>query len=122
MALVQPLESYNLYGLGNFISDLKIAIDTGNRTYMAYLLSVAIAGGAIGEATTAKLTPLLVPSEVETVQPATIAGPSLAQAAGLGTVTAEQSQAELNRGSGFLGGGWGRGDWWGGERGFRLFA
>lgn len=97
LALVPAAEAAKIYGLGGFVSDLKTAIDAGDREYMGYLLSVAVAGAAISAETAAALAPLLTATETTTTtQPATIAGLSLAQAAGLGTVTATQVQAALN--------------------------
>ena len=97
LALVPAAEAAKIYGLGTFVTDLKVSIDAGDLEYMGYLLSVAVAGGAISAGTAAKLTPLLTATETtETTQPATIVGPSLASAAGLGTVTAAQVQAVLN--------------------------
>jgi hypothetical protein len=95
LALVPAAEAAKIYALGGFVADLKIAIDAGDREYMAYLLSVAVAGAAISPETAGKLTPLLT-ATVAVDPPATIAGPSLASAAGLGTVSAAQCQAVLN--------------------------
>jgi len=97
LALVPAAEAAKIYGLGGFVSDLKTAIDASDREYMAYLLSVAVAGAAISAETAAALAPLLTATETTTTtQPATIAGPSLAAAAGLGTVSSAQIQSVLN--------------------------
>ena len=82
--------------LPGFNEDVKGAIDSGNVGYMAGLIEDALTATAISAETAGKLAALLTPSEVETTQPATIAGPSLASAAGLGTVTAADVQAAVN--------------------------
>ncbi len=83
--------------LPGFSDDVKGAIDSGNRDYMTTLIEDALTAAAISAQTAGALAAMLAPTEVETTQPATIAGPSLASAAGLGTVTAAQVQAEMNR-------------------------
>jgi len=95
LALVPAAEAAKIYGLGTFVTDLKVAIDAGDREYMAYLLSVAVEGAAISAETAAALAPLLT-ATTSVAPPATIAGPSLASAAGLGTVSAAEVQACLN--------------------------
>jgi hypothetical protein len=82
--------------LPGFSEDVKGGIDSGNHLYMAGLIEDALTAGAISAQTAGKLAELLAPKEVTTTQPATIAGPSLAAAAGFGTVTAADVQAELN--------------------------
>lgn len=82
--------------LPGFNEDVKGAIDSGNTGYMAGLIEDALTATAISANTAGKLVALLTPEEVETTQPATIAGPSLAAAAGLDTVTAAMVQGELN--------------------------
>lgn len=100
MALVPPAEAAAIYAkLPSLIANLQQAIDAGNRQWLGYLLQVAAdsTNGAISAQTVAALTPLLTATTtIETVQPDTIAGPSLADAAGLGTVTSAQCQAVLN--------------------------
>lgn len=82
--------------LPGFSDDVRGAIDSGNREYMTTLIEDALTAQAISLQTAAALSILLAPTEVETTQTDTIAGPSLAAAAGLGTVTAAQVQAVLN--------------------------
>ena len=104
MALVPPAEAFKIYGMSTFVADLKVAIDAGDKDYMSYMLSVAAAGDAISAETIQALTGLLqqtdeertVTTTTEYTQPATISGPSLAAAAGLGTVTSAQIQAAMN--------------------------
>jgi hypothetical protein len=100
MALVPPAETAAIYAkLPALITNLQQAIDAGNRQWLGYLLQVAAdpTNGAISAQTVAALTPLLTATAtIATVQPGTIAGPSLAGAAGLGVVSAAQCQAVLN--------------------------
>jgi hypothetical protein len=104
MALVPPTEAAKIYDMGTFVADLKVAIDAGDKDYMAYMLSVAAAAGSIGAETIAALFALLAQTDEErtttttttTTQPATISAPSLASAAGLGTITSTMVQEALN--------------------------
>ena len=98
MAAVPVAEQVAIYKeLPQLIPDLKAAIDGGDREYMAGLLQIAAAAQVISGDTIAALAALLAATDTTTtVQPATIAGPSLAQAAGLGTVTSAQVQAVMN--------------------------
>ena len=82
--------------LPGFSEDVKGAIDSGNRDYMTTLIEDALTAVAISVQTAGALAAMLAPTEVETTQPATIAGPSLAAAAGLPVVTSAQVQAALN--------------------------
>lgn len=82
--------------LPGFSEDVKGAIDSGNRDYMTTLIEDALTAQAISLQTATALSILLAPTEVESTQPDKIAGPSLAAAAGLGTVASAQVQAVLN--------------------------
>lgn len=82
--------------LPGFNDDVKGAIDSGNRAYMTTLIEDALTAAAISAETAGALAAMLAPSQVETTQPATIPGPSLAAAAGLGTVTSAQVQQAMN--------------------------
>lgn len=82
--------------LPGFSDDVRGAIDSGNRAYMATLIEDALTAASISAPTAGALAAMLAPSQVETIAPATIAAPSLAQAAGLGTVTSAAVQAALN--------------------------
>ncbi len=95
LSIVPPAEAAAIYSkLPGFVDDLRVAIDSQDREYLGSLLTIAVAGGAISAATADKLRPLLTATETVTnTAPATISGPSLAAAAGLGTVTASDVQA-----------------------------
>ena len=98
MATVPVAEQLAIYkSTPQLIPDLKAAIDAGDREYMGGLLHIAAADGSISAPTIAALTELLQATvTTETTQPATIPGPSLAAAAGLGTVTSAQIQQAMN--------------------------
>lgn len=98
MSTVPVAEQLAIYkSIPQLIPDLKAAIDAGDREYMAGLLQIAAADGSISAGAIAALTELLQATvTTETVQPATVAGPSLASAAGLGTITSAQVQSVLN--------------------------
>lgn len=81
--------------LPGFIDDVRRAIDTADADYMGVLITDAVTDNAISAETAAALAELL--QRTTTVTPsATIAGPSLASAAGLGIVTSAAVQAALN--------------------------
>ena len=82
--------------LPGFSDDVKGAIDSGNRAYMTTLIEDALTATAISVQTATALALMLAPTTTETTQPATIAGPSLAAAAGLGIVSSAQVQSALN--------------------------
>lgn len=98
LAIVPPAEGATIYSkLPGFVDDLRNAIDNQDREYLGGLLNIAYAGGAISQQTAANLAPLLTATTTTTTTaPATIPGPSLAEAAKLGVVTAMGVQAALN--------------------------
>ena len=102
MSLVPPAESAALYAkMGTLIQNLQQAIDAGNRQWLGYLLATAAdpTNGVISAETATALAPLLTATETTTTtttQPATIPAPSLASAAGLGTITSTMVQEALN--------------------------
>ena len=83
----------------NLIVNMQEAVDANNMQWLAYLLGVAVESsiGAISQETAGKLLALSDNKEViETVQPDTIHGPSLASAAGLGSVKSFDVQQAMN--------------------------
>ena len=82
--------------LPGFIDDVRRAIDTADADYMAVLIQDAATDSAISADTVQALGALLQRTQPDPAWTATIAGPSLAQAAGLGAITAAQVQAALN--------------------------
>lgn len=92
IAAVAPADAWIIYSTaGGLKEDLFAAIDTDNHAWLTYLLSVAIASGKMSASTVTNLQALLVRATQSTA-PATIAGPSIAAAAGLGVVSASDVQ------------------------------
>ena len=77
------------------MDDVRRAIDTGNALYMQTLIEDALTANAISAGTAGKLAELLQRTQTVT-PPATIPGPSLAAAAGLGAISSAQIQQALN--------------------------
>lgn len=97
MALVPAAEMVQVYKqLPQLIPDLRNAIDTNDRDYMAALLTIAATATVISAATVTKLQAVLTATVPDPAWSATVAGPSLAAAAGLGTVTPAMVQAAKN--------------------------
>lgn len=88
MGRVPPAEMGAAYDMPGFVADVKAAIDAQDREYLAVLLQIAVAKNKISSATAAALAEMLAATvPITTVAPATIVGPSLAEAAGLGLVS-----------------------------------
>lgn len=99
-AIVPPEEAAIIYVKApGLIANMQQAIDTNNRNWLTYLLQTAANPtiGALSSGTIAALTALLqATTTITETQPATLAGPSLAQAAGFGYVTSTMVQGALN--------------------------
>jgi len=98
-AIVPPEEAAVIYVKApGLIANMQQAIDADNRGWLAYLLQTATSPqiGALSSGTVTALTELLQATTTTETQPATLAGPSLAQAAGFGYVTSTMVQGALN--------------------------
>ena len=96
MELVPPAEMVVVYKtMPQLIPDLKAAIDQSDREYMLALLTIAATAQVISAETIGKLQELLVATVDDPSWSATVAGPSLATAAGLPRVTSVMVQAVL---------------------------
>lgn len=95
LAIVPSAERVKIRGLSGYVDDVRRAIDTGNTLYMQTLIEDALTAQAISAWTASKLAELLQRTQTVT-PPATVAGPSIAAAAGLGRVTAAQVQGAMN--------------------------
>ena len=104
LTLVPSSERVAIRAMNEFVGDLRAAIDNQDRVYLATLLEDAATSGAIKPATVAKLQPLLSATIADPTYSATVPGPSIFEAAGLGYVTKEQIQAADNAGG--FGGSW----------------
>ena len=96
LAVVPSAERVAIRALAGFVDDVRRAIDTQNLLYMQTLIEDALTANAISAQTATALAMLLQRTQADPAWAAQIAGPSLAQAAGVGTVTAAQVQAVLN--------------------------
>lgn len=95
LGVVPSAERVAIRGLAGFVDDVRRAIDTQNLLYMQTLIEDALTANAISAQTATALAILLERTQADPAWSAQIAGPSLAQAAGLGTVTAAMVQAVL---------------------------
>jgi hypothetical protein len=99
-AIVPPEEAAVIYVKApGLIANMQQAIDADNRGWLAYLLQTAASPtiGALSSGTVTALTELLQATTTTTeTQPATLTGPSLAQAAGFDYVTSTMVQGALN--------------------------
>jgi len=104
MAQVPDAEAWAIYTSGpELVNDMFAAIDTQNSVWLAKLLGIASQSGKLSAGTLTKLQTLLT-TTTEVTAPATIPGPSIAAAAGLGIVTESQiQQADID---GKFGGKW----------------
>lgn len=95
LAVVPSAERVAIRGLAGFVDDVRRAIDTQNLLYMQTLIEDALTANAISGDTATALALLLARTQPDPAWTATVAGPSIAAAVGLGTVTAAQVQAVL---------------------------
>jgi hypothetical protein len=94
MGLVPAAEMAKVYRLPGFITDLRTAIDGNDHEYMGVLMQIALADGAITQATAAKLQPMLVAQVADPSWAAQIPGSARWQALGLaGAPSAADVQA-----------------------------
>lgn len=93
MPISEVAAIYNKPGLSG---DIRNAIDSGVPEYTAMMLAIVVEMGIVGSDTALTLATLLQRTQPDPSWSATIAGPSLAANAGLGTVTSAQVQAVLN--------------------------
>ncbi len=96
LSIVPSAERVEIRALSGYVDDVRRAIDTGNTLYMQTLIEDALTANAISAETAGKLAELLQRTHPDPAWSAQIAGPSLAAAAGLGTVTSADVQAALN--------------------------
>lgn len=95
LAVVPSAERVAIRGLAGFVDDVRRAIDTQNLLYMQTLIEDALTANAISAQTATALALPLARTQPDPTWTAQIAGPSLAQAAGVGVVTPARVQAVL---------------------------
>jgi len=79
-----------------FVDDVRRAIDTADADYMAVLIQDALTDNAISIQTATALALLVERTQSDPAWSATIPGPSIAAAAGFGTISAADIQAAMN--------------------------
>lgn len=94
-AIIPVAEAAAIYNVAGLSADIRNAIDSGDGDYLAMMLAIVLDLGIVSAQTATALAMLLQRTQADPAWTATIAGPSLAHAAGLGTVTAAQVQAVL---------------------------
>ena len=95
-AQIPVAEAAAIYSKPGLATDIRNAIDSGDPEYLAMMLAIVVELGIISAPTIAALSALLARTQPDPAWTATIAGPSLAAEAGLGTVTAAQVQGAMN--------------------------
>ena len=96
LGIVPSAERVKIRALSGYVDDVRRAIDTQNALYMATVIEDALTANAISAETAVALGALVQRTTTTVTPPATIAGPSLAAAAGLGSVSSAAVQAALN--------------------------
>lgn len=96
LAIVPSAERVKIRALSGYVDDVRRAIDGNNTLYMQTLIEDALTANAISQATAGKLAELLQRTRPDPAWSAQVAGPSLAQAAGLGRISSADVQAVLN--------------------------
>ena len=94
-AVIPVAEAAAIYNKPGLSADIRNAIDSGDGDYLAMMLAIVLELGIISQQTATALAMLLARTQDDPAWTAQIAGPSLAQAAGLPVVTAAQVQGVL---------------------------
>jgi hypothetical protein len=95
-AVIPVAEAAAIYNKAGLSADIRNAIDSGDGEYLQMMLAIVLELGIISQQTATALALLLARTQPDPTWSATIAGPSLAAAAGLGTVSAAQIQQAMN--------------------------
>lgn len=95
-SLIPVSEAAAIYDYASLSADIRNAIDSGDPEYLGMMLAIVAEKQIISAETAAAIAPLIVRTQADPSWSATIAGPSLAANAGLGTVTSADVQAVMN--------------------------
>ena len=95
-AVIPVSEAAAIYSKPGLSADIRNAIDSGDADYLNMMLAIVLEMQIISAQTATGLAMLLQRTQDDPTWSAEIAGPSIAAAAGLGTVTAAQVQAAMN--------------------------
>lgn len=95
-AVIPLAEAAAIYNKPGLSADIRNAIDSGDLEYMAMMMAIVAQLGIISAPTIAALSSLMARTQPDPAWTATIAGPSIAAAAGLERVTAAAVQGAMN--------------------------
>lgn len=95
-SLIPVAEAAAIYNKPGLSADIRNAIDSGDPEYLGMMLAIVAELDIISAQTATAIAPLITRTQADPSWSATIAGPSLASAAGLGTVTSADVQAVMN--------------------------
>jgi hypothetical protein len=95
-AVIPVAEAAAIYDKAGLSADIRNAIDSGDPEYLQMMLAIVLEMQIISAQTATALALLLARTQPDPTWTAQIAGPSLAAAAGLGTVSAAQIQQAMN--------------------------
>ena len=96
MAAITPQEALSLIERAGFVDLTRSAVENGDREGLTALLGMLAVNSLISAPSQAAIAALLSATEPDPQWTATLPGPSLATAAGLGRVTASQVQGAMN--------------------------
>lgn len=95
-SLIPVAEAAAIYDKPGLSADIRNAIDSGDADYLNMMLAIVLEMDIISAQTATGLAMLLQRTQDDPSWSATIPGPSIAAAAGFGTITAAQVQAAMN--------------------------
>lgn len=95
-ASIPVAEAAAIYDKPGLSADIRNAIDSHDPEYLQMMLAIVAQMQIISAETAGTLATLLQRTQPDPTWSAEIAGPSIAAAAGFGTITAAQVQAALN--------------------------
>ena len=95
-SLIPVAEAAAIYNKAGLSADIRNAIDSHDPEYLQMMLAIVAQMQIISQETAGTLATLLQRTQPDPSWSDTIAGPSIAAAAGFGTITAAQVQAALN--------------------------
>lgn len=95
-SLIPVAEAAAIYDKPGLNADIRNAIDSHDPEYLQMMLAIVAQMQIISQETAGTLATLLQRTQADPSWSATIPGPSIASAAGFGTITAAQVQAAMN--------------------------
>ena len=95
-SLIPVAEAAAIYDKPGLSADIRNAIDSHDPEYLQMMLAIVAQMQIISQETAGTLAALLQRTQADPTWSATVPGPSIAQEAGFGTITAAQVQAAMN--------------------------